>query len=177
MSKRARSLPKPSRTKSEVDLITDEVPRRFVTTGLNLYGRRCLVVGGGNVGTRKALTLAEYDAHVTVVAPEITKLLHAAIVAGEADWICAPYERAVLDGVFLVVAATCDAELNHRVSAEAREQGTLVCNTSDAADCDLIFAAEVTAPDVTVGVHTDGRDPRRAQEIRDVIAALLRDRP
>ncbi len=45
---------------------------RFLPVGLDVRGQRCLVVGGGGVGTRKALTLARVGADVTVIAPALT---------------------------------------------------------------------------------------------------------
>jgi siroheme synthase-like protein len=150
-------------------------PRRYLSMGLEISGRPCVVVGGGEVGTRKALILAEYDATVTVIAPQITQLLHAALVAGEMDWIVSPFEEAALEGAFLVVAATGNRELDRDVTAAARSLGALVCNTSDAADSDLIFTAHFQADEAIISIHTHGRNPRLTRHLRDAIDNFLKE--
>jgi siroheme synthase-like protein len=147
-------------------------PRRLhMPVGLDLAGRSCLVIGGGESGTRKALMLAEFDAHITVVAPRITQLLHASLVDGEMDWIVAPYEPEVLDGAFLVVCATDDDALNHRVAADARTRNCLVCNVRDANDSDFVFAPHFVAGDATISVH--GRNIHLAHELIERLAEYL----
>ena len=39
---------------------------------MDVTGRRCVVVGGGGVASRKARGLAESGARVTVISPEVT---------------------------------------------------------------------------------------------------------
>ena len=50
---------------------------------LRLDGERCLVVGGGPVGARKAESLLDCGALVTVVAPQICEALGALGTRGE----------------------------------------------------------------------------------------------
>ncbi|MDQ2756606.1 MAG: uroporphyrinogen-III C-methyltransferase, partial [Actinomycetota bacterium] len=58
---------------------------------LDLSGRRVLVVGGGPVATRRALSLVEVGARVEVVAPEATADLTSAAAAGRLTWRPRPY--------------------------------------------------------------------------------------
>jgi siroheme synthase (precorrin-2 oxidase/ferrochelatase) len=46
---------------------------RYLPIGLDLRGRICIVVGGGQIGTRKATNLLRAGADVTVVSPEATE--------------------------------------------------------------------------------------------------------
>jgi precorrin-2 dehydrogenase/sirohydrochlorin ferrochelatase len=127
---------------------------------LNVHGMRCLVVGAGTVGARKAATLAEAGAAVTVLAPERNRVFQPGDCAGHR----------------LVVAATNDTQINDAVEADAHAHGAW-CNRTDRPDGgDLAFAAVHRTGDVTIGVSTGGADPRRAAAVRDHIAALLGDR-
>ena len=149
--------------------------RAFLTVGLDVDGRHCVVVGGGQVATRRALRLVEYGAVVTNVSPTITKLLHALIVAGEADWICdIYYPEALQDDVFMVVAATSDLQINAQITVDARESGKLICNTGARDASQVIFPAECTVGGVTVAVHTNGTDPARSRDVRDQISHMLK---
>ncbi len=79
---------------------------------LDVAGRRCLVVGGGAVGERRARALIEAGAQVGIVAPEISAALSALIQQGRAAHIAAPFMPEHLDGAFLVIAATNDSSVN-----------------------------------------------------------------
>ena len=148
-------------------------PRKFFPVGLDLSGRRCLVVGAGAVGARKARTLAEAGAQVTVIAPE---------GPSEADGLAGVRRRAQayrpehLEGFFLVVAATDDRKLNRAVCRDAEARGLLACDASSAARTRLAFGAAHYAEGLTIAVFTDGRDPERARRVRDQIARMLDER-
>lgn len=149
----------------------------FLTIGLQVQDRPCVVVGGGQVATRRALRLIDYGAEVTIVSPAITKMLHALVVAGEADWICDIYDPETLRGMFLAVAATSDLQINAEVSRDGQEAGVLVCNTAARDVSDVIFPAVCSTAGVTVAVHTHGQDPERSRDVRDRIADFLRREP
>ena len=145
---------------------------RFLPVGLDVQGRRCLVVGGGGVGTRKALTLCRAGANVTVVSPVVAGELAEQIEAGRIRWVKDSFREEHLGGVFLVVAATDDEAQNAAVVRAAVGCGALVCDASSAERSGVIFGALLRQDDVTVAVFTDGRDPARARRMRDRIADL-----
>jgi siroheme synthase-like protein len=146
---------------------------RFLPLALDFRGRRCLVVGGGVIGTRKALTLAHAGADVTVVSPEVTGTLAAAAADGVLRHVPATFDPSHVEGAFLVVAATDDEPLNEAVAAAAARAGALVCDASSSGRSQAIFGAMLRREDATVAVFTDGRDPAHARRTRDRIAGLL----
>jgi uroporphyrin-III C-methyltransferase/precorrin-2 dehydrogenase/sirohydrochlorin ferrochelatase len=146
---------------------------RFLPLGLDVREKPCLVVGGGSVGTRKALALARAGAEVTVLAPAVTDELAGQIEDGRITWLERTYGPEHARGVFLVVAATDDDALNATIGRDAHARGILVCDASSAARSAVIFAALHETDEVTVAVFTDGRDPRMARDARDRIAAFL----
>jgi len=147
---------------------------RYLTLAVHTAGLRCLVVGGGRVGTRKALKLADAGAAVTVLAPEITGRLRRAVRLGRVHWRQAEYDPAELDDFLLVVAATSDAALNLRIGRDCEVRGSLSCVASSATSSRVIFPAEYDDGEITVAVHSRGRECRRSQQLRDDIAAELR---
>ncbi len=58
----------------------------FYIACLRLTGRRCLVVGGGEVVLEKVEGLLAYDADVTLVAPEATPELETLAGEGSIRW-------------------------------------------------------------------------------------------
>lgn len=146
---------------------------RFLSLGVDLAGRPCLVVGAGRIGTRKALTLAEAGAEVVVVSPEASLDLDGPVRRGQVVWRRRKFDPGDLEHVFLVVAATPDSCLNAEIGREAAGRGILCCVSSSVAASSVIFPAVHTTDLVTVAVHTDGRDCRRAKRVRDAIGRWL----
>ncbi len=139
---------------------------RYYPIQLDVRGKRCLVVGGGAVGTRKAETLEACGAEVVVVSPEATAELAARSEAGRILWHRRAYAPSDLEGVFLAVGATDDEELNRRLSADARRRGVL-CNIADRpALCDFILPAVVQRGDLVITVSTSGKSPALAKRLR-----------
>ena len=145
----------------------------FLPVALNVRDRRCVVVGGGAVGTRKASTLARAGAIVTVVSPTVTGELARDIEAGRIHWVKNAFRNEHLGNDFLVVAATDDEALNQTVVQIAAQNGALVCDASSVERSQVIFGALFETDDATIAVFTGGRDPARARRVRDRIADLL----
>ena len=146
---------------------------RFLPVGLDVRGKNCLVVGGGGVGTRKALTLRRAGAIVTVISPAVAGELAEQIEAGHIRWLQDSFQEDHLRGAFLVVVATDDEALNAAVVRLAVQSGALVCDASSAERSEVIFGALLQWEDVTIAVFTDGRDPAQARRTRDQIANLV----
>jgi len=148
--------------------------REFLSVALQLSGRRCLVVGGGRIGGRKAATLAAAGARVVVVAPDAGRVVQALTASGAVRWRRRCYTARDLTGAFLVVAATASADLNRKIGEDARVRGLPVCVASSGAESDLIFPAVYADDELVVAVHSHGRSCRRSRELRDAICLWLK---
>ncbi len=136
---------------------------------LDLEGRACLVVGGGTIGAEKAAGLHACGARVVVVSPE----LEPRFAELEVEWRARRYERTDLEGMFLVIAATSDPEVNASVHGDAEARGML-CNVADVpALCNFILPAIHREGPITVGVSTGGASPALAKRLRSQFGALL----
>jgi len=133
---------------------------------LSIAGRRCVVVGGGDVAARKVAVLAECGAAVVVVSPELCSDLEESARRGGIDVIRREYEQGDLDGALLAIAATNDAGVNKAVAGDARNGGVLV-NVVDAPDlCDFYVPATVRRGGFQIAVGTGGASPALASGIR-----------
>ncbi len=146
---------------------------RFLPVGLCVEGRKCVVIGGGKVGTRKVRTLLSAGALVTVVSPAVSEELSGLIEAGRVVWVEDSFREEHLADVFLAVAATDDRAANEAVVSLAGRHGVLICDASSAERSQLIFGALLHSDDVTVAVFSGGRDPVLSRQTRDRIAELL----
>jgi siroheme synthase-like protein len=145
------------------------VTKNYYMACLDLTGRRCVVVGGGSVGTEKVYGLLACGADVTVVSPE----LHEDLRRVPITWRPRRYRERDLDGAFLVVAATEDRHVNERVHRDAEARGML-CNVADVPDlCNFILPAVHREGPIAIAVSTGGASPALAKRIRSDVAAAI----
>jgi precorrin-2 dehydrogenase/sirohydrochlorin ferrochelatase len=136
---------------------------------LNVFDRRCVVVGGAAVARRRAASLLEAGARVTVIAPRFDP----DIAAMPVETVARPYRSGDLQGAMLVVIATDDAAVNDQVAAEARRLGVLINRTDDPDRSDLSVMAHTHHGPVTVAVHTGGVSAAAAAAIRRQLSDAL----
>jgi siroheme synthase-like protein len=148
---------------------------KYLPVGLDVRGRICIVVGGGQVGTRKVNNLLRAGAAVSVVSPYVSEEVKDLAESGRIRWENRPYAAYDMDGVFLAVAATDDEALNTQVIQDAAERGVLACDASSASRSGVIFGALHRTEGITVAVFTDGEDPSLARRTRDRIADVEGD--
>lgn len=139
---------------------------RYYPVNLDIRNRKCLVVGGGEVGTRKVITLLECGAIVTVVSIDASEKLLNLAESGLIELRKRPYAGEDLAGMFLVICATDDEKLNRLVSEDAGKLNML-CNIADRPEaCNFILPALVKRGDFVIAVSTSGKSPAFAKKIR-----------
>jgi precorrin-2 dehydrogenase/sirohydrochlorin ferrochelatase len=139
---------------------------RYYPIGLDISGRRCLVIGGGEVGERKAQRLLECGALVTVVGKRLTRTLDGLRRKGRIDHVRADYEKGHLEGAFLVIGATDDRAVNDRIFRDARQLSVLANIVDDPERCDFILPALCRQGELVITVGTEGRSPALAKKLR-----------
>ncbi len=133
---------------------------------LKLEGRPCLVVGAGAVGEPKIESLVAAGATVRVVAPRASEVVRGLARARKISWDRRGFQCQDLDGVFLVVAATADEELNEQVFQEARRRSVLANVVDDPPRCDFYYPSVVRRGDLQIAISTGGHSPALAQRLR-----------
>lgn len=148
----------------------------MLALNIRMHGKPVVVIGGGKIALRKLRTLLKAGASVKVVAmtivPEIAALedtVGLAVRIGR-------YESADLDNALLAIAATDDAAVNERISADARQRGILVAVVDNPAAGDCTFPAMLQRGDLEIAVSTGGRCPTFAVDVRDCIAEHISDK-
>lgn len=122
---------------------------------LSLSGKPVLVVGGGAQALRKARRFAQEGACLTAVSPSFTKGFETACDR----MLYQKYETALLDGMFLVAAATDDRVLNRRIVSEANARGILTMSVHQDSDAVLHSVGSREFGGITAAVSTHGAYP------------------
>ena len=142
----------------------------FYIACLRLSGRRCLVVGGGEVGLEKVEGLLACDADVTLVAPRAVPELEQLAREGSIRWDQRTYEPADLEGSFLAIASTDDTDVNIRVYEDAEARAMLVNVVDVPPLCNFILPAIVRTGPLAIAISTAGASPALAKRMKREIA-------
>ncbi len=129
---------------------------------LNLSGRRCVVVGGGEVASRKVGKLLQSGAEVVVVSPRVNPEL----AAFEVEVHHRPYRDGDLAGAHLAFTATNSRAVNAAVAREAAERGIPVNVADRPSEGDFALPSTLRRGRLQVAVSTGGASPALAKRIR-----------
>jgi len=142
----------------------------FLPIFLNVKGKLCLVVGGGEVGKRKAGVLLGAGANVRVVAPQIDSAL---AEQQRVETIGARFEARHLDGVALVIAATNDRSVNRQVFELALARNIPVNVVDDPELCSFIMPAILDRSPLMVAFSSGGASPVLTRMMRGKLETMI----
>ena len=135
---------------------------------VDLSGRSLILVGGGRVAERKACSIlsAGTEASICVIAPKVTSVLQEHAAAGRLCWKQTCYADGMLEGAFLIYAATDLREVNAAVAAEAKRRGIPVNVIDDPSASTFQIPASIRRGELMLSVSTAGGSPALSRAIR-----------
>jgi precorrin-2 dehydrogenase / sirohydrochlorin ferrochelatase len=146
----------------------------FYIACLKLSGRRCVVVGGGEVGLEKVEGLLACDGAVTLIAPDAVDELRALAQEGSIAWEQREYAGAAdLEGAFLVIACTDSTEINIAVSEDAERRAMLVNVVDVPPLCNFILPAILRTGPLAIAISTAGASPALAKRMKREVGELF----
>jgi precorrin-2 dehydrogenase / sirohydrochlorin ferrochelatase len=145
----------------------------FYIACLKLTGRRCLVVGGGEVGLEKVEGLLACDGKVVLVAPEAEPELERLAAEGSIEWDRRAYRPEDLEDTFMVIAATNDSEINIGVFHDADRRAMLVNVVDVPPLCNFILPAIVRTGPLAIAISTAGASPALAKRMKREVSELF----
>ena len=150
--------------------VRDMLDTPFYIACLKLSGRRCVVVGGGEVGLEKVEGLLACDGAVTLIAPEANRDLQQLAAEGSIEWIRREYRTGDLEATFIAIAATDDTDVNIEVYEDAERRAMLVNVVDVPPLCNFILPAIVRTGPLAIAISTAGASPALAKRIKAEIA-------
>ena len=139
----------------------------FYPVFLNLTGRRCVIIGGGQIAEGKISKLLDSGAKIIVISPDATQGIRSFAERGQIELDLRKYQQGDLQGAFLVIAATNDRVVNQEIFEEAEKQGILLNAVDDMPRCSFIAPSIVEKGPVTVAISTGGASPALARKLRE----------
>ena len=132
----------------------------------NVEKKKCVVIGGGNVATRKAAALLECGAEVTVIAKQTTQKIRQWNAKKKIRCSVREFRPSDLKGAWLVIAATNDSKLNEKIFRESKKRRQWVNVVDKPPLCQLIYPSVIRKGPLTLAISTNGASPAMAKAIR-----------
>lgn len=140
---------------------------------IDLSDKNIVVVGGGNIATRRVKTLLSFTRNICVIAPKVTMEMMELGKAGFVQLITRPVKRSDFNLAYMVIAATNDRKLNDEIHRICRQEGVYVNVASDREQCDFYFPGIYMQDGLVVGITASGLDHKKARRLREEIQAAL----
>ena len=146
---------------------------RFYPVFLDIDGKRAVVIGGGPVAHRKAASLIEAGAAVTVISPEAVPAIARLAERGLLVHKPRKYRKGDLRGAVVAIAATDDQPVNERASSEARDLGILINCASPPSSGNFMVPSSIRKGALTLAISTGGASPALSMRLRQDLEAFL----
>ncbi len=147
--------------------------KRYFPMFVDLSDKNIVVIGGGNIATRRVKTLLQFTRNVTAIAPAMTPEL---MELGKAGLVMIKYrnvKRSDLSLAYMVIAATNDHKLNDEIYRICKEEGIYVNIADDKEKCDFYFPGIFMQDELVVGITASGLDHKKARKVRIAIEQAM----
>ena len=142
---------------------------------IDLSDKNIVVVGGGNIATRRVKTLLSFTRNIRVIAPKVTMEMMELSKAGYVELLTRPVKRSDFAMAYMVIAATNDRKLNDEIHRICRQEGIYVNVASDREQCDFYFPGIYMKNEMVVGITASGLDHHKAKKVRIAIQKAMEE--
>ncbi|GEA50844.1 ferrochelatase [Vibrio inusitatus NBRC 102082] len=146
---------------------------RYFPLFYDLCHKPVLVVGGGEVASRKVESLLKAGAFVSVVSPTLEPFLLSLFEEERLSWIKGFYQQELIEEFVQIWATTDNPELNHRVHDDAKRAGIMVNVVDDTQYCDFITPSMINRGRIQVAFSSGGSSPVLIRNLRRTFEAVL----
>jgi precorrin-2 dehydrogenase / sirohydrochlorin ferrochelatase len=153
--------------------VRDMLATPFYIACLKLSGRRCVVVGGGEIGLEKVEGLLACGGDVVLIAPEAVPALQELAREGSIAWERREYRPEDLEGAFMVIASTDETDVNIGVYEDAERRAMLVNVVDVPPLCNFILPAIVRTGPLAIAISTAGASPALAKRMKAEVSELF----
>ncbi len=145
------------------------MPTTYYPVFIDVKGRNCVIIGGGNIGEEKVHKLLDCEAKVVVISPEVNQGVQELVDNDRLVWHKREYQEGDLDGAFIAIASTDNNEVNRQIAADAEDRNVLL-NVVDVTHlCTFIAPSIARRGDVTIAASTGGASPALARKFRELL--------
>ncbi len=145
----------------------------MIPINIEVKNRKIVIIGGGKVAEKRAVSFLENEALVHIIAPEATSKIREYSQNNKVIWKRRVYQKDDLDGAFIGILAVNNQKVEEEFLKEAREKNLLVCVSSDYKKGNFIFPATAQKGKILIGVSTGGAFPLLSAEILEDLENMV----
>jgi len=149
--------------------LKSNIKRSFYPLFIDISDKSCIVFGGGKVAERKIRMLLNFNAHVKVISPEVTKALKKLANANKIELLLSEYAPGNLHDSVLVFAATNNDKINERIKKEAARMKIPVNVVDNPSLCDFFVPSIIKKGPIVIAISTSGTLPMLSKKLRQEI--------
>ena len=139
---------------------------------LDVTGKSCVVIGGGEVALRKIRGLLSAGANVKVIAPKICAGVEELFKQGEISLTRKNFSEELLGDEIILIAATDNAEINQRAATAAQARKILV-NVVNSSGGNFNVPSTIRRGELMLTVSTGGKSPAFSRFVREMLELEL----
>ena len=140
---------------------------------VNLENKHILVVGAGNIATRRIKALLPFGPMLRIVAPIFSHEIKEIEMSDQIELINRGFNTRDLDWADMVVIATDNEPLNEEIGKMCEERKIIKNISSNKHSCDFYFPSTIITDEVVIGINSGGKDPSLSKKMRLKIEKML----
>ncbi|MDH5300573.1 MAG: siroheme synthase CysG [Gammaproteobacteria bacterium] len=141
-----------------------------------LQHRTVLIIGGGDIATRKTQLLLKSGAKLRIIAPHVSTELNILQQQGSIELELRPYVATDLEHCSLIIAATNDRELNQQIALAAQAKNIDVNVVDDPKLSNVVLPALVDRDPVVIAISSSAGSPVLSRLLRAQLESLIPSR-
>ncbi len=130
---------------------------------------KILVIGGGEVATRKVENLLYFNGKPTIIAPKVTNKLSELILQNNLQFFQRNYQRNDISNYDLIFVATDDPELSPKIANELEGKPVLINFADEPRYCNFIMPSFIRRGDLVIAISSQGVAPFFSKYVRQLL--------
>lgn len=141
---------------------------------LDIAGKNCVVIGGGEVALRKIRGLLEAGARVKVIAPEVCKGIEELAERGVISLVREKFSAELLNDEIILIAATNNHEVNLQ-ACEAAQARKILVNVVSGEGGNFFVPSRILRGELLLTISTGANSPALSRFVRRMLEAELEE--
>ena len=141
---------------------------------IDVTGKKCLVVGGGKVASRKLIPILSTNMIVTLISPDIIDEIHQASNEHKnLKIIKRKFNNEDIEDQFLIVAATNDTKINKEIAKISKEKNILINMAEDSISGNTLIPSVVDRDPIKIAVSSGAASPILTRLVKTKLETVI----
>ena len=137
-------------------------------------GKKCLIVGGGKVASRKLIPILKAKMKVTLISPTIIEEIELNFQKNKnLKIIKRKFEPEDIEGQFLIIAATNEKATNHKIAKLSKDNNILVNMAEDSLSGNTLIPSVVDRDPIKIAVSSGAASPILTRLVKTKLETVI----